>query len=185
MVQRKELYENHLKLDFHKDEVKPYQMIENLVNQNQYKCFGFFENEIQKGYAYFVKALNGNTVLLDYFVVFSQFRNQGLGTVILEIIQEKLKEENDILLAEVENPKFATTDQSRKLQERRISFYHRNGFKMTKIQSCIIEDNYNIIYLPLNQSETSEKLYKELNQIYYSVFGEEFLKQNIKVELLL
>lgn len=184
MIQRKEVYENHLKYDFHKNEVKSYQMIEDLLQKNQYKCYGFFENQVQKGYAYFVKSANEAVVLLDYLVVYDSFRNQGIGTAVLALIQEKLKENHLFLLAEVENPKFARSCQMKELQERRVSFYQRNGFIKTKILSQIFDDNYAIMCLPLKKSVSNDTVYRALNHIYTSIFGEAFVKKNTNVELL-
>ncbi len=183
LKEREELYKKHLSKDFHKDEVKPFEMIEALITQNKYRCYGFFENEVQMGYGYFTKAPNGKAILLDYLVVFEQNRNKGLGSVFLGLVKERLQEEGAFLLAEVENPEFAPSERERTIRQRRIIFYQRNGFGMTKVRSRIFQDNYHIIFLPLKEDASNELALLELNQIYQAVFGGEFLKKNTKVEL--
>ncbi len=183
LKERMELYKKHLSKDFHKDEVKPFEMIEGLIAQNIYWCYGFFENEEQMGYAYLIKAPNGEALLLDYLVVFEQYRNRGLGSAFLELMKEKLKEKGAFLLAEVENPEFAETDKDSQTRQRRIMFYQKSGFGMTKVRSRIYQDNYHIISLALKENATNELAFMELKRIYQAVFGEEFLKKNTKVEL--
>ena len=156
LKERMELYKKHLSKDFHEDEVKPFEVIEGLITQSIYWCYGFFENGEQMGYAYLTKAPNGEALLLDYLVVFEQHRNKGLGSAFLELMKEKLKKEGTFLLAEVENPEFAVTEKERKTRQRRIRFYRNSGFGMTKVRSRIFSDNYHIIYLALKENATNE-----------------------------
>lgn len=181
--EREELYNKHLSKDFHKDEVKPFEMIEGLIAQDRYCCYGFFENEEQMGYGYFTRATKGGAILLDYLEVYEEHRSKGLGSAFLKLIKERLHCEGAYLLAEVENPEFASSSEEEAIRQRRIAFYDRNGFERTKIRSRILGDNYYIISLALKNAATNDLVFIDLKEIYLSVFGETFLRKNVKVEL--
>lgn len=179
--QRTKVFNNHLSTDFHAEEVKSFQMIENLILQNRYSCYGFFENKEQKGYAYFTKAEGGEVILLDYLVVYEENRDKGYGSEFLELMKDKLKTQYKYLLAEVEDAEFSLSGEDKILRERRIAFYRRNSFQETSIKSNILSENYIIFALPLSEKCIGEDAIHELNRIYTAVFGETFMKENAKV----
>ena len=183
--ERRSIYHGHLQKDFHQSEIKPYSLMEKLAAEQKYPCYGLFDQGKLKGYAFFVK--DKKTLLLDYFAVVSEYRNEGLGGQFIRELQEYVSKEELTLFAEVENPVYAVDDQSRTLMKRRIEFYLRNGFKQSKIWSRVFIDEYIIIYYsvkpPVEMKPDPEEngLVHELKQLYQMIFGEDICHNRIHI----
>ncbi|MEG1741927.1 MAG: GNAT family N-acetyltransferase [Acetivibrio sp.] len=180
--QRNSMYENHLSKDFHQDEVKSQEMIEQMILDEKYICYGFFQENQPQGYAYLIKAQGDKAILLDYLVVFEENRSKGYGSVFLTILKEELAHQYKYLLAEVENPAFSHTEKDKNIRERRIAFYKKNQFGISKVKSRVIKDDYNIIYLPLGATPSNEDIFSSMTHIYPRIFGEDYWNKNIKVD---
>lgn len=181
--ERRSIYYEHLQNDFHQSEVKPYTLVEKLVTEQRYLCYGLWDNEELKGYAFFVKGSDSKTLLLDYFAILSDYRSQGLGGIFIQAIQENMIKDKLTLIAEVENPVHASDEQSRDLMNRRIQFYIRNGFKQSKIWCRVFTDEYMIIYYNEKPHQDEDCLVLELKQLYQAIFGEEVCHNQIQVRL--
>lgn len=176
------VYNNYLINDFHESEVKPIDMIEKLVEKKKYKCFGFYEDEELLGYAYFVNT--DDSILMDYLAVNSKYRCKGLGSKFISVIGDKFSKSHSTLLAEVENPKYALDGNDRYNRERRISFYMNNNFKQSNIETRVLEDEYRIIKLKLNRELDDMEVKREVNNIYQTIFSEEFFNKHINISLI-
>jgi GNAT superfamily N-acetyltransferase len=181
--ERHSIYHEHLQKDFHQSEVKPYTLVEKLVTEQRYLCNGLWDDEELKGYAFFVKGSDSKTLLLDYFAILSDYRSQGLGGKFIQAIQEKIIKDKRSLIAEVENPAYASDEQSRDLMNRRIQFYIRNGFKQSKIWCRVFTDEYMIIYYNEKPHQDEAGLVMELKQVYQAIFGEEICHNQIHIRL--
>lgn len=182
LEEREKTYNEHMLNDFHKSEVKPFNMIESLIEKERYLCYGFYEeNDPDKllGYAYFVKT-NYN-ILMDYLAVTKSYRGKGYGTKFLTIIEKKFKSKFNTLLAEVENPRFALDDEDKKCREGRISFYLKNNFNVSSIETCVLKDQYKIIQLKLDKTLENIEIEEEMKNIYNIIFSSEFVKKHITV----
>jgi GNAT superfamily N-acetyltransferase len=177
------IYHQHLQKDFHQSEVKPYTLVEKLVTEQRYLCYGLWDDEKLKGYAFFVKGSDSKTILLDYFAILSDYRSQGLGGMFIQAIQENMSKDKLTLIAEVENPAHAYDEKSRDLMNRRIQFYIRNGFKQSKISCRVFTDEYMIIYYNEKPHQDEDGLVMELKQLYQAIFGEEVCRNQIQVKL--
>jgi ribosomal protein S18 acetylase RimI-like enzyme len=67
------------------------------------------------------------TGYLWYIAVSPALRGNGLGTAYYQAIVEKVFQFTEVLLFEVEMPEHCTDAEMRRLAERRIVFYQRNG----------------------------------------------------------
>jgi GNAT superfamily N-acetyltransferase len=181
--ERKLFYHNYLTQDFHKSEVKSYKLLEQLVSEGKYLCLGFFEEETPMGYAYLTKSKDEKIIMLDYFAVVSSYRSQGFGTRFLKELINRYKQKFNILIAEVENPRYGTNQNDILKRNRRIDFYRNVGFITTDIQSKILTDEYLIIKIDFNSNISEVDLMKQLNQMYQTIFGEEFYKEHISVRI--
>lgn len=177
--QRIEVYERHLKNDFHESEVKPTEMIESLIKKGNYKCCGFYEEEEFLGYAFF--ANTEKSLLLDYLVVDSKYRSKGYGSKFLSIIRKEFSSKYLTLLAEVENPRYAADEDDKANRERRISFYLKNNFRISDVETSVLEDQYMIIELKLDKNSEDIEALDSMNKIYETIFGDIFFRKNIKV----
>jgi GNAT superfamily N-acetyltransferase len=181
--ERRSIYYEHLQKDFHQSEIKPYTLMEKLVKEKNYLCYGLWDHEELKGYAFFVKGRNCRTLLLDYFSVLSTYRSQGLGGRFIREIQESMIKDKLALIAEVENPAYSSDEQSRDLMYRRIQFYIRNGFKQSKVWSRVFTDEYMIIYYNELPNLDEDDLAMELKQLYQEIFGQEVCHNQIHIRL--
>lgn len=179
--ERRNIYHKHMLNDFHKSEVKPLATIEELIDKGHYKCYGFFEDEALLGYAYFIRGQK--CILMDYLAVVPEYRSKGYGSRFLQIIKRTFKDTYSSLIAEVENPRFSLSkdDESNKL--RRISFYLKNDFDLSNIESCVLKDQYRIIKLNLKLELEDEEVYDELNYVYKTIFGQAYLTDNIRISV--
>lgn len=175
------VYDNYLINDFHESEVKPFDMIEKLVEKDKYKCFGFYEDKELLGYAYFV--ITNNTILMDYLAVNSKYRCRGLGSKFITMIKDKFSNNYSELLAEVENPKYGVDKNDRCNRERRISFYIKNSFQQSNIETSVLEDQYKIIKLKLNVKLDDIEIKREISNVYQTIFSEEFFNKHISISL--
>lgn len=180
-VERADVYNEHMLEDFHESEVKPLDMIEDLIENGHYKSYGFFEDKELLGYAYFIKAKE--SILLDYLAVTPEYRSKGYGSRFLQIIRHTFKETYSSLIAEVENPRYSLNKDDKFNKMRRISFYLKNDFEVSNIESCVIRDQYTIIKLNLDRELEDKEIYEELGNIYKKIFGEEYFKNNISVSV--
>lgn len=180
-IERADIYNRYMLNDFHKSEVKPLNMVEDLIENGHYKCYGFFEDEELLGYAYFIKAKE--SILMDYLAVTPEYRSRGYGSRFLQIIKHTFKETYSSLIAEVENPRYSFNKDDEFNRMRRISFYLKNGFEVSNIESCVLEDQYTIIKLNLHRELEDIEIYNEVGNIYKTTFGEEYFKDNISVSV--
>lgn len=178
-IERVNIYNKHMLKDFHKSEVKPLDMIEDLIEEGYYKCYGFFKKENLLGYAYFIKAKE--SILIDYLAVTPEYRCMGFGSKFLKLIENTFKDKYSSLLGEVENPRFALSRDDKFNRERRISFYLKNDFEISNIESRVLEDQYSIIKLTLNRELGDKEVYSEVNTVYKTIFSEEYFNKNINV----
>jgi GNAT superfamily N-acetyltransferase len=177
--ERYNYYKTYLLQDFHVSEVKPFELIEKLIQQDKYLCYGFFEEKEPFGYAYFAKSDQEQALLLDYFAVVEEHRSNGLGSSFLAEIKNALKGKYSVLFAEVENPSYAVDELNKSIRTRRIEFYLRNGFTVSNIQSRILTDEYLILTLDLGGQHQDDSSFNELQQIYLASFGKDFFDKNI------
>lgn len=182
--ERYEFYHNYLVRHFHESEVKSFPLIERLVQETKYLCCGFFEEDRPLGYAYFARGGEGQMLLLDYYAILEDYRSQGLGGKFVKEIEKYLAGQYAALIAEVENPDYSEDEEDRRVRERRIQFYLRNGFAMSKVVSRVLTDEYNLMYKAWGGPVKDEEVYGNIQQLYLGIFGEEFYRSNINVRML-
>jgi GNAT superfamily N-acetyltransferase len=125
----KNIYKRYEK-EFAKEERKDYQHLVMLMNRGKYKLLLAKDRvkDIIIGYALVYKIEGVNALWLDYLAVFSEYRNEGYGTLMLKGIAQYRPDEINGLFMEVEIPD-GEDKQCRKDQVRRILFYERLGAK--------------------------------------------------------
>jgi hypothetical protein len=130
-IQISKLYQEHMIIDFPKDELKPLKMILKSVEDGFYDCFGLFDEGTMVGYTFMVKI--DNSYLIDYIAIFPELRNNGIGANLLTIIDEQL-ETADRIFGEVEDPDYTDDESQKDLQTRRLNFYLRNNCRDTGLR---------------------------------------------------
>ena len=178
-----DIYRAHMQHDFPPAEVKPLEVLQNLMKQERYECYGWFEESGDLvAYTFFVTAPQGKIVLLDYFAVCSYYRNYGYGSVILTLLPDLFRGKAGIL-AEVEDPAKSSSEAEESLRTRRVGFYQRNGLRATSVYSVLFEVPYVLHYLPVGEDCADTVLHDGLEEIYHILFPQPIYGENVQLWL--
>ena len=194
--QMADIYATHMVVDFPTDELKPFEYISKLINENMYFAYGLFDEDKLFAYAFLFGHEDSKYVLLDYFAVCGSIRGQGIGSICLMQLAQKCSDFEGIFI-EVENAEYAADEAERTIRNRRIAFYEKNGAATTDILCRLFGVDMNIMILNTsdkretclkqNLQDTAElyedtaDLYEELQNLYCTMFDEKVF--NDKVEL--
>jgi len=121
------LYQTELVKAFPPSELKPLKSMLNLMAQNRYEALGMYDEKGLHGYALTWLEPGIPFALLDYFGTLEGQRGTGLGTKMLDMLAEHYKDYRGIF-GEAEGV-FSLDPEEQKLQQRRLDFYYRNGFR--------------------------------------------------------
>ncbi|MGI6260741.1 MAG: GNAT family N-acetyltransferase [Acutalibacteraceae bacterium] len=168
-----EIYQNHLVFDFPADEVKPLGRILQMLHNGIYFAFGLFEDDVLRGYAFFVKSGNGKAALLDYFAVLRGKRGGGIGSRFLALLRCELQN-LDMVLLESEAIDAAENEEETTIRTRRIAFYLRNGVRKTGVRSVVFGVEYEILCMDCAAHTGSTELRRMLDDIYHQMFFPDF-----------
>ena len=149
-------YKNHIKHDFHADEIKPLIVIERSLKAGKYRCLGAFEDGNMLGYAFFT--FIGRDCLLDYFVVLKELRGQGIGTKFLTQLGSSVL-----------------------IRQKKISFYQGCGVITSGVEARVFGVEYLILEYPLNAPHTASETAKIYDSIYRSNLPPMIYRANIKI----
>jgi len=121
------LYEGELVRAFPPSELKPLKSMLTLMEQDRYEALGMFDETGMHGYALTWLEPGVPFALLDYFGTLEGQRGTGLGSQMLALLAEHYKDYRGIF-GEAEGA-FSPDPDERSLQQRRLDFYYRNGFR--------------------------------------------------------
>lgn len=146
----RDVYRKYLKNDFPRNERRPLWNIMSMRRRRQYECYGVFCGGGLVCYAFFVTlVLDGKRCcLLDYFAVLSEHRGNRIGSWFLAQL-EQCMQTADLVLAEVEDPDREDDPERKAVQERRLSFYLKNGLQDTAVRVETFGVPYRILEAPL------------------------------------
>lgn len=137
-----QIYNEHLIFDFPAEEVKPLRSMYHMMDRDCYAPYVIMENNRPVGYALFVTVPGENFILLDYFAVFNEFRNDGIGGRALKYIRDFFA--GRVVFIESENPDFQKDPE---ISGRRLNFYKRNGCTDSKVLTSIFGVHYINLYI--------------------------------------
>lgn len=150
----RDVYRKYLKNDFPRNERRPLGNIMSMRRRGQYVCCGAFGENGLAGYAFLiVLALGGKQCcLLDYFAVLLALRGRHIGSGFLSRLRRSMQTA-DLLLVEVEDPDREDDPEKRAVQERRLSFYLKNGLRDTSVRVETFGVPYRILEVPLSRKK--------------------------------
>ena len=154
------IYYTKMKKDFSKNELKPFMMIAKGMKRGDYECVGLLEGDKFLGYGVMFK--HGNDYLFDYLATEKDERNKGIGAKFLNMMKDYLKDA-DSVIGEVEDPEFGKDEADKKLRQRRVGFYLRNGIVDTNIRVKLFGEYFYVMEMVINRPHSSsevESLYK-------------------------
>lgn len=135
------LYDDRMRLDFPKSELKPLKAMLRLMDMGMYEPLLVLDGGQAVGYAMIWLAEERSGVLLEYLGVFPERRNGGLGAKILDLLTERYGG----LFGEAEAP---TSDDPAEndLRRRRIGFYERCGFRVLNYECALFGVHFKCLY---------------------------------------
>lgn len=178
----KQIYKEHLCNDFIPSEQKPLVIIQILMKMGVYHCFGLYDQDELKGYAFFCGAnkKEQKVILLDYLVAVNGSRGQGVGSEILTRIKEVYKE-YDVILAEVERVEAGQTPEDIEIRKKRKAFYLKNEFHITGLWCDLFGEDLQI-YAYMREQYTDAQIKQQLNEIYDTMFYEPQVRQQVVLQ---
>ena len=178
----REIYNDYMKVDFPKDELKPLSAIMKLIDSGAYRCMGYVDDQDTEkklyAYAFFVK--QNEDYLFDYLAVMENSRNGGIGSSFLAELAKEF-EGAESVIGEVEDPAFARNEADRELQSRRLGFYLRNGYKDTGVRAKTFGVPFIILEMDLGKKHDAKniiELYKKQYGVYLYRFS---LWKNVRI----
>lgn len=172
------LYEERLKRDFARNELKPLSAIRNMWERDAYDCYGLFDGDAILGYAFFARL--GRSLLFDYFAIAEGRRDEGLGSVFLQKLADCF-ENADLVIGEVEAPDSARDAETRALRERRLAFYLRNGCRETEVRASVFGVDYRLLVSPASKARTAAELREIYTELYRNILPRFFFRMQFRV----
>lgn len=172
-----DIYNEHMKIDFPTEELKPIDVIQKLINREMYTGYGLYNNGELLAYAFLATAKS--YLLIDYYAVCRGYRNKGTGSEFINMLREKCKKYNGIIV-EVEKVEDASNKAEKVIRRRRIDFYKKNEMRMTNISSTLFNVNYSIMCLCNVELEDSA-IYEGLKDIYKEIIPNKFYLKYVKI----
>lgn len=129
-------------------------------------CFGIFVNDIEK-----------RVMLLDYFVVLKKYRGYNYPEIFFEMLKEILTvEAKEETITNLPHGIFielsgvnATFEKKLDKRQKEIEFYREIGAYMTDIVPTFSEEEYNIMFLPINSRLSRSELKIGFLNIYKEI----------------
>lgn len=168
----REIYHKHMMHDFPDDERKPLFVIEKRYQKKQNLCLCYVEEDYIKGYSILEFSKKNKCLLMDYFAVVSEYRNQGAGTRFMNELKEYFKEWNAVLIESE-----SIFDQTSK---KRLEFYQRCGAVISSIKVNLYFVDYEILVISLKKDMNQADVKKDLDEIYGKIYPKPFQKLYLK-----
>ncbi len=185
--QAEKLYEEHLVRDFPEDEVKPFSVIEDAMQEGHYLVYAAMLDGETAGYAFLEtgERKGKRIALLDYFAVVSGKRDQGVGSRIMKAMTSG-EMRFDYILVESERVTEDLDEEQKRERLRRIAFYERAGAKRSGVYTYLYGVFYDIMIFAANKEKISTQeafaltdcMYREMYPPYWfpelaSIYTEE------------
>ena len=159
-------YTQELCASFPACECKPLEAIRALAAEGRYELLGLYDGAALLGYATLWSTPEWpDYVLLDYLGVPRDRRGQGWGSRMLAQLR-RIYGERAAILAEVEAPEAAEPGE-RSLQERRLDFYCRAGFRYAGFDSRLFGVHYRLLAAGAGEEPELLEAYRSLYQGHF------------------
>lgn len=174
----KEIYSYYIDI-FPEDERKPLELLHSSYKRHYTRIIEILYKKEIIGFMILNKAKTKGYVVLDYFAIIPQYRNNNFGTKALQILLEQEKENSGIFI-EVEKIGLGKDTEENLLREKRKNFYEKLGFKKLNFDLFL----FDVIYTPYlfsNIKNDEDMVIEEILNIYEAISGKEKIKQNCKI----
>ncbi|MDD3303530.1 MAG: GNAT family N-acetyltransferase [Clostridia bacterium] len=147
------------------------------------ETYKIIDEEKEVAYIVFSKEKE-KCMLIYYFAVYEEFRNDGYGSKVMQLLKEKVfKGDYDIIFLEVDKRNHGKDYKENKIRERRVDFYTRNGFQLIDV----LFENFGVSYEflafydenKLDRKTVSQIVYEKENEFYSELLGKKMASKNI------
>lgn len=177
--ERRVLHQEQMKRDFPPDELKPLDMLEDLIGRGINSVWGCFLNGAMIGYFVLAQESGSGMILLDYLAVLPEYRDSGLGSLILRKLRENLSE-RAYLLIESENPEMALDEEEEQLRRRRVSFYQRNGGTLSSLKIWLFGVDYSVLTVCKGEPPSATQQEQDYCALYRKMLSQERFEKKIR-----
>lgn len=167
------IYNKYMTVDFPPDELKPLHHMFKMMDEGVCTAYAFYEGEDMLSY-FFLCRKDGFS-LVDYLAVNPEKRGQGIGTKTLRKLKEVAQDE--VILVECEDTDFSPNAEEHRIRERRIAFYERAGFKVSKVKTKLFGVRYVILIFPADSPDIENGICK----VYREMLGKEMFDKNFEI----
>ena len=163
-----------------------------LIARKICSCYGLFDDEKHLFcFGLFINDIEQRVMLLDYFVVLKKYRGYNYPEIFFDMLkevlipkeeegEEKEKEENkeEYKTSEYKFPLGIfielegvgkTDEKAIKKREMALDFYRKIGAYMTDILPVLSDEEYNVLFLPVNERPSRSELKAEFLGIYREI----------------
>ncbi len=172
------LFNERLIKDFTEEEIKPLEVILKAMDDGIYDFLGFYDGENIVGYTCLVRV--GMNYLVDYVAIYPEQRNKGIGSKMLSQLGEYLTDAC-LVIVEVEDPDHAKDKEEKDLQQRRIEFYKRNGYKDTGLRVKCFGVPFVIMETAESISVENSALWATYQSFYRVVLPKEMFENSLEL----
>ena len=174
------LFHSHMKRDFPPDELKPLSRLLELMARGEYEPYGLFREGELAAYALYWKAGEDPYVMLDYFAVLPEGRNQGTGSELQGRMLDQFCQGGHGVFGEVEIPDTGDEEVDA-LRRRRLGFYRRAGLREMGYRTQVFGVPY--IVLAYGPDISDEALMVTHRKLYHSAFPDHIYEKQVFVPL--
>lgn len=167
----KDIYDKYTEL-FPEEEQREWNKIQKAYESKIEKFYKIVLKDTTVGFFMLEKIDNKYPYYLDYFAIYKEYQNKGIGTESIQKLLEKVGKQG--LYIEIEKE-----DENNDITLRRAEFYRKLGFR--KIDSEYLL--YNVLYTPYIYTETNvskEEVDKIMFEYYIINCGKKEIKNNCK-----
>lgn len=163
----KQIYKEYIIKDFPEEEIPPYNVFINILNEGLISGYVYIQDKEEKGYM-FCRVLDKH-VFIMIFAIKEQYRNNGLGKAFINEIKEYFKD-NFALFVEAETEKEANNIEDIEIIKRRIKFYENLGFnKVEDIDYKCVGVSYYLMLCNLTNNEITDNIIDKMEKIYTGI----------------
>lgn len=169
--------------DFPESERMPYYMIKKYYKNKKIKILAL-KDERRNIVAYSMITEHNGYILLLYLAVLKDKRENGYGSLLLNMLKEKLKNKNMIII-EIESldTSLKLNEEEKIIRQKRRSFYIKNEYLSTNIDVLLYDCKMEILYTNLlDETKDSDYIINEYLNIYYNLNDK--IRKSGKIEVL-
>ena len=169
--------------DFPESERMPYYMIKKYYKNKKIKILAL-KDERRNIVAYSMITEHNGYILLLYLAVLKDKRENGYGSLLLNMLKEKLKNKNMIII-EIESldTSLKLNEEEKIIRQKRRSFYIKNEYLSTNIDVLLYDCKMEILYTNLlDETKDSNYIINEYLNIYYNLNDK--IRKSGKIEVL-